>query len=58
MLENKILGIFKTLEAQSFTSTDISTLTNSKITEVRMILNNLVRREKLVEEKKKFRLNQ
>lgn len=58
MLEAKILGIFKGLEYDSFTATEISKLTNSKRNEVKLALSLLVKSEKIVEVKNKYMLNQ
>jgi len=57
MLEAKILGIFKSLEYDSFTATEISKLTNSKRNEVKLVLSLLVKSKKIVEVKNKYMLN-
>lgn len=57
MLEGKILGIFASLDYESFSVTEICKLTNSKKTDVKLIISNLVKADKLLEVKNKFKLN-
>jgi len=57
MLEDKILGIFLSLDYDSFTITELSKLTNSKKDSVKLSLYLLIKRGKVEEVKKKFKLS-
>lgn len=57
MLEDKILGIFLSLDYESFTITELCKLTNSKKNDIKLSLSLLVKRGRIIEVKKKFKLS-
>ena len=58
MLEGKILGIFTSLDYESFTIKELSTLSNSKKDDVKLVVSILLKRKKITEVKNKYKLSE